>query len=426
MNSSLRALCLCCALVVSTHGATKLDYSDVSRPEFFPIMTWDPQHGWAKPFTNNPVNGLEAIAECNFNVAGFVFPKDLAKCKKLGLGGILLPVENDFTNFEYFRNWSKMSDAEIDGRIKRLVHDAGSNPAFKGIFVVDEPHVREFAGLAKAVAAVKKYAPGKLAYINLFPDYATLGAPDQSQLGTQSYTEYLERFVNEVHPQAISYDNYMVEFSDDLKNSGTAASYYRNLLEVRRVAQKYHLPFLNIVTSNQIRPNTPIPSPQNLLFHAYTTLAAGYRGVTWYTFYSRGYYYAPIDNDGNRTLTYEYLKEVNRQVATLAPILCRLESTGVFFTKPAPVEGLPLLPGKLIASISSATPIMVGEFSSPNGDAYAMIVNLSLEHTAQLKITANTGKNLSLVSAVDRSKSAYDNKHGLFLNAGQGMLLKID
>jgi hypothetical protein len=426
MNSSLRAFCLCCALVLSAHAATKLDYADVSRPEFFPIMTWDPQHGWTKPFTNNPVNGLEAIAECNFNIAGFVFPKDLAKCKKLGVGGILLPLENDFTNFEYFRNWSKMSDAEIDSHIKKLVHEAGSNPAFKGIFIVDEPHVREFAGLAKAVAAVKKYAPGKLAYINLFPDYATLGAPDRSQLGTETYTEYLERFVNEVHPQVISYDNYMVEYSNDLKDTGTAASYYRNLPEVRRVAQKYHLPCMNIVTSNQIRPEHPIPSPQNLLFHAYTTLAAGYRGVTWYTFYSRGYHYAPIDNDGNRTLTYEYLKEVNRQIATLAPIMCRLESAGVFFTKPAPTDSLPLLPGKLIQSITSATPVMVGEFSGRDGTSYAMVVNLSLERTAQMMIKANADKRLSLISAVDRSASAYNKKNGLFLNAGQGMLLKID
>ena len=84
------------------------------------------------------------------------------------------------------------------------------------------------------------------------------------------------------------------------------------------------------MTSNQIRPHTPIPSPQNLLLQAYTTLAAGYRGVTWYTFYSRGYHYAPIDNDGNRTLTYEYLKEVNRQIATLAPILCKLGIDRVF------------------------------------------------------------------------------------------------
>jgi hypothetical protein len=163
-----------------------------------------------------------------------------------------------------------------------------------------------------------------------------------------------------------------------------------------------------------------------LLFQAYTTLAAGYRGVTWYTFYCRGYHYAPIDNAGNKTLTFEYLKEVNRQVATLAPILCHLESTGVFFTTPTPADGLPVLPGKVIQSISSAMPVMVGEFKGGLGDAYAMVVNLSLASTTQLQIAANSGKKISLISAVDRSTSAYDKKHGLFLNPGQGMLLKID
>ena len=425
----MRYIALACLLpiAIATHAAQNLDFSDISKPDFFPILTWDPQHGWTKPFTEHPKNGLEAIAECNFNMAGFVFPKDLKKCQKLGLGAIVLPAsQSDFTNFEYFRIWSKLSDDEIDARIKKVVREAGSNPAVKGFFIVDEPHVREFPGLAKAVAAVKKYAPGKLAYINLFPDYATLGAGDISQLGTANYTEYLERFVNEVHPQAISYDNYMVQSSGDLKDQSAAASYYRNLLEVRRVAQKYHLPFLNIVSSNQIRPHTPIPSPENLLFQAYTTLAAGYRGVTWYTFYCRGYHYAPVDNDGNRTLTFEYLKEVNRQVATLAPILCKLESTGVFFTK-APADGLPLLPGKLIEAVTSSesTSVMVGEFSGANGQRYAMLVNLSLERTTQLKIKTVGNGSLKIVSAVDRNLSNYDEKIGLWLNAGQGALLEI-
>src|SRR5438132_884283 len=138
----------------------------------------------------------------------------------------------------------------------------------------------DFSALAKAVAAVKKCAPGKLAYINLFPEYATLGAPDKSQLGTTNYTEYLERFVAEVKPQVLSYDNYMVQYSDDLKKRDVAASYFRNLIEVRRMGQKYHLPCLQIVAANQLRPGHAIPSPANLSLQAYTTLAAGFRGVT--------------------------------------------------------------------------------------------------------------------------------------------------
>ena len=163
---------------------------------------------------------------------------------------------------------------------------------------MDEPGAPAFPALAKAVAAVKKYAPGKLAYINLFPSYATVGAPDQSQLGTATFTEYLERFVNEVKPQIISYDNYMVQYSDDLADKTKAAIYYADLLEIRRVAKKYDLPFWNIVSCNQIRKQTTVPSPANLAFQAYTTLAAGGRGVSWYKYYQDGYAYAPIDESG--------------------------------------------------------------------------------------------------------------------------------
>jgi hypothetical protein len=279
--------------------------------------------------------------------------------------------------------------------------------------------------LGKAVAAVKKHAPGKLAYINLFPDYATLGAPDISQLGTSNYTEYLERFVSEVKPQLLSYDNYSIQYSDDLKKLDVGASYFRNLLEVRRIGQKYHLPFLQIVASNQLRPGHPIPSPANLLLQAYTTLAAGYRGVTWYTYYARGYKHAPIDAAGQKTVTWAYLQEVNRQVAMLAPILSRLTSTGVYFTEPAPASGLPPGPGNFFEKVNSTTPLMLGEFSGAAGESYVMIVNLSLERSANFTVSMKaSGQVLQEVSVMDGKLRPYQSgKDGFWLPAGQGVLL---
>jgi hypothetical protein len=296
-----------------------------------------------------------------------------------------------------------------------------------GYFLLDEPGVKDFPALAQAVAAVKKYAPGKIAYINLFPDYATIGAPDTSQLGTSNYTEYLERFVAEVKPQLISYDNYTVQSSDDLRNMRLAASYYRNLLEVRRVALEHKLPYLNIVCCNQIRRWTPIPSPANLLFQAYTTLAAGYRGVTWYDYYGPGYKYTPIDHSGRKSLTWVYLQQVNAQVARLAPIMSRLVSTGVFFSTLGPANNLPLLPGQLVEAVACATPVMVGEFKHANGDVYVMVVNLSLERSAEfsLKTTAPYAS-IMAVSAVDGSLSILSEKDRSWLGAGQGVLLKLD
>jgi len=402
-------------------------------PDLFPILPWDVLHGWKEPY-RNPKHGLESIAECNFTLAGFVTPEDLPLCEKLRLSAIMAPTKGDQP---WFGKWREMSDEEIDRAVKQMVEATADNRSVLGYFIMDEPGSPAFSALAKAVAVVKKYAPGKLAYINLFPSYATVGAPDKSQLGTASYTEYLERFVNEVKPQIISYDNYMVQYSDDLADEQKAAIYYADLLEIRRVAQKYGLPFWNIVSCNQIRKPTTIPSPANLAFQAYTTLAAGGRGVSWYKYYQDGYAYAPIDKSDEKTLTWRYLQAVNHQLRTLGPIMNRLTSTGVFFTSPPPVKNLPLLPGKILKEVQSTAsprglssvepPIMVGEFQGEDGYDYAMLVNLSLEKSANVKIsTMKTYQTKQFVSAEDGRFLPLDEDNGHWLLAGHGVLIKLD
>ena len=421
---SLLILLACKSMLVGKESPFR--YADINSPDFFPILPWDAQSTWYYPFVKE-TNSLESIADCHFNMAGFVQPKDLARCKKLGLGAIVLSTDSSCTNFEYYRQWKKLSDTEIDRRVRDMVRGAGRNPAVVGYFITDEPSASEFPALRKAVDAVKKYAPGKLAYINLFPENAIAGANETSQLGTTNYEEYLERFIAEVRPQCLSYDNYTIQYSSDQRHRAIAASYYRNLLEIRRVAQKHDLPFLNIVCVNQLVPGYPPPSPANLLLQAYTTLAAGYRGVTWYAYYGRGYRYGPIGMDGEKTLSWPYLKEVNRQIATLAPTLCRLKSTGVFFSSPAPADGLPQLPGELITAVTSEYPVMVGELSDASGIRYAIVVNLSVERSTRVIPTTKTGNTkLEMVSAIDGRPRILDlAKEEFWLNPGQGVLLRL-
>jgi hypothetical protein len=401
-------------------------------PDLFPILPWDVLHGWKEPY-QNPKHGLASIAECNFTIAGFVTPEDLPLCEKLGLAAIMAPAAS---GKPWFGKWREMNAEQIDQAVKELVEACGNSPAVLGYYIMDEPGTPAFPALAQAVSAVKKYAPGKLAYINLFPSYATVGAPDKSQLGAASYTEYLERFVQEVKPQILSYDNYMVQYSDDLKDKTKAAIYYADLLEVRRVAQKYSLPFWNIVSSNQIRKQTTIPSPANMAFQAFTTLAAGGRGVSWFKYYQGGYAYAPIDKVDEKTPTWRYLQAVNHQLRTLGPIMNRLTSTGVFFTSPPPVENLPLLPGKVVQEVQSTAsprgftdakpPIMVGEFQDEQGHDWVMLVNLSLERSANIKIaTAKVYKTKEVVSAEDGRLLPFDEQNGHWLLAGHGLLIKL-
>ncbi|MCX5758548.1 MAG: hypothetical protein NTU83_08595 [Candidatus Hydrogenedentes bacterium] len=397
-------------------------------PDFFPIMPWDPLHGWKRPFVSHR-HGLKSMAECDFTMGGFVKAEDLRETKKLGLKVLIFPDVEDAG--AWMRGWKKLSDGEIDARIKTLVKKTGRNDAVLGYFITDEPGASSFPALAKAVAAVKKYAPGKLAYINLFPGYATIGAPDQSQLETPSFAEYLERFVREVKPQILSYDNYMVQYSMDLAKADAAARYYNDLMEVRHVAQEHSLPFWSIVSSNQIRPHAPIPSPANLAFQAYTTLAAGGRGVTWYTYYARGYSYAPIDDTDRKTMTWYYLQTVNHQVKTLGPVMNRLESTGVFFTSPPQVKGLPVLPERLVTEIQSDVPMMLGEFKEQDGVrpgdsvGYCMVVNLSLERSTCFVLKTG-GKPIDgfLFSPENGCLLPLDNERGTWLVAGQGALIK--
>ena len=69
---------------------------------------------------------------------------------------------------------------------------------------------------------------------------------------------------------------------------------------------------------------------------------------------------------------------------------------------------------------------MVGEFNHKNGERYAMIVNLSLEKSALFTLKTNPpDRPIRLVSATDGSVCPFDAKAGLWLTAGQGVLLGL-
>ncbi|HTL30322.1 MAG TPA: hypothetical protein VL282_13910 [Tepidisphaeraceae bacterium] len=403
------AIALAMSILLSTCPTTRAD-------DDYPIMSWET--GVRSDRFSDSRNGLASLVDCGFTRAGFVRPDQLPLCEKLGIKAIVAPDSNPI-------DWKSLTDAQIDQRIGDVVTQSHDSNAVIGYFIFDEPGTESFPALAKAVAAVKKYAPGKLAYINLFPEYATLGAPNISQLGTKSYEEYLERFIAEVKPELISYDNYQIQYSNDQQAANVAASYYRNLLIVRRIALKHNLPFWNIVSCNQQLPQMPIPTPANFQLQAFTTLAAGADGLTWYTYYACNYFYAPINDDKNRTATWAYLKMVNDQVKVLGPIIGKLKSTGVYFTSPAMATDLPLLPGEITQEVKSGTPIMVGEFSGGSGERYVMLVNLSLERSTRVEMKYKLHQPAGYISPADGSLIQLDKDGALRLTVGQGALIKL-
>ena len=69
---------------------------------------------------------------------------------------------------------------------------------------------------------------------------------------------------------------------------------------------------------------------------------------------------------------------------------------------------------------------MVGEFRHANGQAFVMIVNLSLERSARFTFkTRQPCAAIQVVSAMDGSLTPFETKDGLWLVAGQGALLSL-
>src|SRR4051812_16821433 len=148
-----------CLVGCSSHvGAPKNNTrDDWQAMDAFPILPWElPPR--TKEFAD-PRHGLASLADAGYTVAAFVRPEHLRECERLGLRAIVCPAVG-------IRKWREMSDAEIESAVRSLIDEAGHSRAVLGYFITDEPGVRDFPALAKAVAAVKRLAPGKLAYIN--------------------------------------------------------------------------------------------------------------------------------------------------------------------------------------------------------------------------------------------------------------------
>jgi hypothetical protein len=130
---------------------------------------------------------------------------------------------------------------------------------------------------------------------------------------------------------------------------------------------------------------------------------------------------------GRRTVTWSYLRMVNEQLRVFGPLMRPLQSTGMYFTAP-PDAALAPLPGELIESVSSATPVMVGEFAhKADGSRYAMLVNLGLDRSSEIRITLRAPYAAAhQISPVDRSLIPVAMDDSFWLTAGQGVLLKLE
>jgi hypothetical protein len=121
----------------------------------FPLMAWD--------FAGSP-KLLQSMHDAGINSVAFVRPDMLDACQNFDLKCIV------FDERLAGNTWSKPFNGDQFVRnLPTLLEETKDKPAVYGYHIKDEPNATEFPELAKAVAAVKKMAPGKWPYINLLP-----------------------------------------------------------------------------------------------------------------------------------------------------------------------------------------------------------------------------------------------------------------
>ncbi|MFC1488436.1 hypothetical protein ACFL6B_01170 [Thermodesulfobacteriota bacterium] len=266
--------------------------------------------------------------------------------------------------------------------LKAIVATAGlpsaqlpESPAVWGYKIRDEPNVKDFPGLRKTVDKIRQARPGKLSYINLFPNYA-----NERRLGTKTYDEHVRRFVKEVGVDVLSMDHYPM-----MKPGTDSRSSYRSNLEVmRKFSLQQGIHFWNFFNTMPFGPHYD-PTEAQLRWQIYTSIAYGAKGVLYFCYWTpRGREFpkggAIITAEGRKTRHYEQAKRINRAVKNLGPTLMKLTSTGVYRAEPDDDPGKAL--GDTPITSMTKGDYLVGVFKHADGRRAVLLNNYSFAYTA--------------------------------------------
>jgi len=317
---------------------------------------------------------------------------------------------------------------ELEKGLDAVVADYAGHPALWGYYVTDEPNASQFENLGAINRYLLKKDPRHIPFINLFPTYAT-----PQQLGNPTYEEHVASFLSVVRPRILSYDHYA------LLNDGFRPDYFENMEIIRQQALKHNVPFNYILLSIAHFSYYRDPSEADLRWQVNTALAYGARGIMYFTYSSlpdteafRGWGDAIIGRNGQPTVKYEQVKQINGELKRLAPTLMRLTSTGVYHTQPLPRATTAMRPDDLVARIEGGQ-FVVGHFRSDRDERYLMFVNRSPRDAAEATIVFSgevtleqLGRTTGEHQGVALQKVGTGSAWKTGFQPGQGRLVKVN
>lgn len=274
---------------------------------------------------------IRMIAECGFTSVPIessdpaINKTALALLKKYGMtcSGLHDPRIQQAITLAY----SVASAEEIDSLVKQAVDDYKDFDNIKAWWLRDEPSASLFKALGVVVDSIKRIDPERDTLINLFPIYAS-----EKQLGTSTYQQYLDNFIETVKPAYLSYDHYHFRKTQNRKD------FFENLEIVRDTAIANELdPMLIILVTEHM-------GYQNLTkyqieWEVNMCLTYGMKRVSYFTYWlgqellAEGWSNAFMDTNGTVYQHYYDVQEINKWLLPLGTELFGKNSTAVFHVK---------------------------------------------------------------------------------------------
>ena len=275
-----------------------------------------------------------------------------------------------------------VDDPAQAARLDALIERVKDHPAMYAYYITDEPSAAAFPGFGKLVAYLRERDPAHMAYINLFPTYAS-----NEQLGTTgdtvtAYKAHLRQYLDIVKPDLISYDHYHFTTA-----RGDNNQYFLNLALIRETALNAGLPFLNIVQACSWHPSMRVPDSSEVRFLVYTSLAYGAQGISYFVYYEPRHVGGIAYADGTPTPLHHALRRINREFSAIAGELRPLTSLGVYHLGMVPPGGVGLPadacftvdPPEPAAEYGPPAPIegmVLGYFGPQSSPTHVVVVNL--------------------------------------------------
>jgi hypothetical protein len=316
-----------------------------------------------------------------------------------------------------------------------------THPALWGDYPVDEPNVKDFVHVNDVIKRYHELFPGQLPYVNLYPIYASTlpsgGSPEGqsaiSQLGTTSYKEHIDKYVELVDTDYICFDSYPF--------TGPFATYLENLDIVAAACRQSGRDMWVIIQSGAWKADAILGEHQ-IRWQAYLCLAYGTR-IIMHASYSPGWWdesTSCVNKAGEKNVTYDYVQAVNTELRALSDVFMQYDNVGVFpcgdiaradarmadqlaaQTARNTARG-DTAASTLLAGIEADGPVIAGCFTRKDQPGHALML-VNARNPWDPSAAVNVRLNLEGHAYIKGVKTRLD--RGLTLESGEGVFITVE